>query len=695
MKIIGIIALSLFLLYQGAEALQCAPDVCPSVEAHLIPDAMGTSAGAKIAAAIASLPAGIGGYVDATGFANPQNLSGFTIPSGVTVKLGPIFHTLPCGTPITVNQGGRLIGSGTNSPGATWIKLFNDCNHDVVQAVSTAGPLDWWHSGEIAWLRIDGNKANNTSGDGLQVHTIGEISHIHNLIVVNAVEAGLRHIGGTAGTNSIENVFVADNGEAGILLEDFSSQIVLKSVGGDRNPSTFLIRNPKTGGGSVYILSLKSEGKFEFTESVVTIEGGSAPVHLTIAGGTSISGFRENLQTIVTLKATGREHFINIVGATFYNIGAVIDDQRNNSQLVPEGFVDSEACTIFTVGGSVCRIMDLHYYDGSLKSFPAYVEPGPPLPVYDLSVTKAGTGTGLITESATGIDCGAVCLGSADEGASINFVVQPDTNMQFDGWSGDPECSTAFVLVQTMACTATFTDLGGVIMSELHNITHEVGDFSEYTSETDAQGDLNNSTPGLGGTTNAAYFTIDDTVAMRVDLSVVGLGATENLRFRYYVDTTNLTIPDGFLFQGMTLNRPGAGNRLHFIHRNDSGVIGFRSVLALDSGNNTSPTIALSAGEHTLEARVIRASSDVASDASITVWLDGDYDTPVYEATGLDLFDLTQVSNIRNQVTTIGASVSGTYITDEIILRNDTTEIGLVPSGGGSGQARLLLLGVG
>jgi hypothetical protein len=87
------------------------------VRAYNLP---GADAGVKIAAAIAKLNEAPqkAGIVDATGFANPQNLSGFTVSPGITVFLGAVFHTAAGPNPIIVNQGGRLIGLGRNSPGA-------------------------------------------------------------------------------------------------------------------------------------------------------------------------------------------------------------------------------------------------------------------------------------------------------------------------------------------------------------------------------------------------------------------------------------------------------------------------------------------------------------------------------------------------------------------------------------------------
>jgi len=350
----------LSLFAPSVHALECAPATCGTVEAHLMP---GASAGDKIEAAIAALPSN-GGYVDATGFPNPQNLSGFTIPPGVTVKLGPVFHTLPCGSPITVNQGGRLIGSGTNSPGATYIKLFNNCNHNVIELISTAGETDWWHSGELAWIRVDGNKANNTAGNGVAVYQIGEISQIHNMMIVNAAEAGLYSKGGTSGVQSIDNVHVGNNGEAGVRFDEFRSAIYLKSVGGDANPITFHILGARTGGGTIYIAAPKSEAISSINASTIVFEGGSASVNLTLAGGNFLAEHLGTIQKTITILPATPSPYIQIIGTYLGNIGAIVDDQVNGVMVVPDDL--GPVC----VSSNICKIMDFKYYDGQWQTFP-------------------------------------------------------------------------------------------------------------------------------------------------------------------------------------------------------------------------------------------------------------------------------------------------------------------------------------
>jgi len=67
---------------------------------------------------------------------------------------------------------------------------------------------------------------------------------------------------------------------------------------------------------------------------------------------------------------------------------------------------------------------------------------------FTLTVTKGGSGTGTITSSSGGIDCGSNCSGSFDPGTTITLTAKADTGSTFAGWSGGG-CSG------TGSCTVT------------------------------------------------------------------------------------------------------------------------------------------------------------------------------------------------------------------------------------------------
>jgi hypothetical protein len=301
------------------------------VKAHTLAHVIG-DAGVKIAAAIdmlkAASPGNPTGLVDATGFAHPQNMTGFTIPPGITVQLGPIWYTLPTAAPsIVVNQGAHLYGMGANSPGATNLKAFNGFNKDIIVCKPTSGA--WWHHGEVRNLRLDGNKTNNTVGHGISIPVgIGETSCIARLSVNFCAQAGLYVAGSQSGTGTVQNVTTNNNGIAGVWLDDFKSGITMWGVGGDQNPTTLKITNPNNGGGSIYIMDFKSEKNI--AGPAVEISGGNSPITLTLAGGNCLQSGAADTTLIRVLNSGGlqKSPIITLMGVvTGLDYSTIIDDQ--------------------------------------------------------------------------------------------------------------------------------------------------------------------------------------------------------------------------------------------------------------------------------------------------------------------------------------------------------------------------------
>jgi subtilisin family serine protease len=88
-----------------------------------------------------------------------------------------------------------------------------------------------------------------------------------------------------------------------------------------------------------------------------------------------------------------------------------------------------------------------------------YIDPGPP-PTANLSITKTGTGTGVVSSSPAGINCGSVCTAPFAQGSSVTLTASSSTGSAFGGWSGAcTGTSTTCVVNMTGAqsVTASFT----------------------------------------------------------------------------------------------------------------------------------------------------------------------------------------------------------------------------------------------
>ncbi len=75
---------------------------------------------------------------------------------------------------------------------------------------------------------------------------------------------------------------------------------------------------------------------------------------------------------------------------------------------------------------------------------------------YVLTVTRAGTGSGVITSAPAGISCGATCSASYSAGQTITLTATPDATSTFSGWSGGG-CSGTGSCTVTMDAAKTVT----------------------------------------------------------------------------------------------------------------------------------------------------------------------------------------------------------------------------------------------
>jgi hypothetical protein len=76
---------------------------------------------------------------------------------------------------------------------------------------------------------------------------------------------------------------------------------------------------------------------------------------------------------------------------------------------------------------------------------------------YTLTVIKSGLGTGTVTSSLAGINCGATCNAPYNYNTSVTLTATPDAGSVFSGWSGDCNSSGQVTMSSARSCTATFT----------------------------------------------------------------------------------------------------------------------------------------------------------------------------------------------------------------------------------------------
>ncbi len=81
------------------------------------------------------------------------------------------------------------------------------------------------------------------------------------------------------------------------------------------------------------------------------------------------------------------------------------------------------------------------------------------IPRFTLTINKSGSGSGSVTSSPAGIDCGTVCSTTFAQGENVSLAAAPDTGSVFSAWGGDcagSDATTSITMNDDKTCTASF-----------------------------------------------------------------------------------------------------------------------------------------------------------------------------------------------------------------------------------------------
>lgn len=113
--------------------------------------------------------------------------------------------------------------------------------------------------------------------------------------------------------------------------------------------------------------------------------------------------------------------------------------------------------TGYTSSSNFPTALPLFAYSNGYDAFIAKIEEG--LIKYNLTVTKEGTGTGIVTSEDGGIVCGSDCSEVYNAGTVVTLTAIPDTDSTFTGWSGNCEGTEQKIQLKMDSdkkCVATF-----------------------------------------------------------------------------------------------------------------------------------------------------------------------------------------------------------------------------------------------
>ena len=159
-----------------------------------------------------------------------------------------------------------------------------------------------------------------------------------------------------------------------------------------------------------------------------------------------------------------------------------------------------------------------------------------------LDVSTSGSGTGSVTSSPAGIDCGATCSTALDYGTVVGLTATPDADSMFVGWTGDCTGTGAcnVTLDQARSVTATFTAVahqpdGRIGTSS--TVAKMVGD-NIYNATGKHQGKYGHAKPGKS---KAFYVSVQNDGNATDTITLKGLKASKGFIVKYYVGKKDVT----------------------------------------------------------------------------------------------------------------------------------------------------------
>lgn len=221
-------------------------------------------------------------------------------------------------------------------------------------------------------------------------------------------------------------------------------------------------------------------------------------------------------------------------------------------------------------------------------------------------------------------------------------------------------------------------------MAELFNITHDGGNLGEYDSTVIGGGDLSAEVAAaLASTVEGLNVLIDDNGAIYGQKDEASPNTSETIRFRFYLDPNSINMGSGNSFVLVKAFSSASRNIAQVNLQYDGANYEIRSFFGQDLGSTVIlHTTDITDEEHYIEVLVVRAANSGSDDGSMEVWIDGGSVASKADIDNFDQFDNYDFFR-AGAVLGIDTGTRGTIFIDEIVMRDDSTEIGeaaLAPS---------------
>jgi len=163
--------------------------------------------------------------------------------------------------------------------------------------------------------------------------------------------------------------------------------------------------------------------------------------------------------------------------------------------------------------------------------------------------TANATGTGVVTSSTSGIDCGSVCSARFFDGSTVTLTAAADTGSAFTGWAGGGCSGTApcdVTLTSDTTVDATFETIpptADFSASPLSGIAPLTVTFTDSSSGNTTAWAWNFGDGGLSSSQNPVY-TYTNPGTYSVSLTAANAGGSDTITKNAYVNVTCPVPPD-------------------------------------------------------------------------------------------------------------------------------------------------------
>jgi hypothetical protein len=188
---------------------------------------------------------------------------------------------IPLDGPMILRRGIRVHGaSAADLPIGTELFLVDGSNGIVIQNEAWPNGERSWDCAELAYLRVNGNRAGNPQGgSGIAIHGVGKAAEIRNLVVRNCARFGLE-FSGPLEPLTVRNCAVEDNALGGLRVGGNGPVLIHGLAGRGQGP---LLAVETGGSPSIVLLAGSAVGH---SAMVHVLEGDP---RLTIIGGQAVA----------------------------------------------------------------------------------------------------------------------------------------------------------------------------------------------------------------------------------------------------------------------------------------------------------------------------------------------------------------------------------------------------------------------